>query len=300
LKRAPCDFNEICITLGIEPRPTDVLLTLLKARGLLECQDGVYHLTDAANVFLVHDHNDSLVPYFNSIKNRPQCLEFLDVLKTGKPAGWSSKKGGTNWLDSMRDPNFAQAFTDAMDSRGKLLAGKLANELNLQHNIKLLDIAGGSGIYACHIVEKHSQIEAAVLEIPPVDAAALESIQKKGYQNKVAVVSGDMFKNLPEGFDIHLFANVFHDWDIDDVQRLVAKSFERLDSTGCIIVFDAHLNSKKDGPLPVAEYSCLLMHSTMGRCYSIHEISEMLLRVGFYDVAVKPVFADRTAIIGWK
>ena len=300
LSRTPCDLNQICSILLIQPRPTDVLLTLLKARGLLVCQDGVFHLTDAAKAYLVHDQNDNLVPYFNSIKNRPQCLEFLDVLKTNNPAGWSSKKEGTHWLDSMQNAEFAQAFTDAMDSRGKLLAGKLANELNLQQNKRLLDIAGGSGIYACCIAEKHNHIEAAVLEIPPVDAVADQSIHNKGYQNKIAVISGDMFNHLPQGFDVHLYANVFHDWDISDVQQLAVNSYESLESNGCIIVFDAHLNSEKDGPLPVAEYSCLLMHSTMGRCYSTQEISEILLHVGFSKIAVKPVFADRTAIIGWK
>ncbi|MBN2123084.1 MAG: hypothetical protein JW821_02220 [Deltaproteobacteria bacterium] len=40
------------------------------------------------------------------------------MLRTGRPAGWSGKKDGRDWTESMKDREFAGSFTAAMDSRG--------------------------------------------------------------------------------------------------------------------------------------------------------------------------------------
>ncbi len=49
----------------------------------------------------------------------------------------------------------------------------------------------------------------------------------------------------------------------------------------------------KTGPLPVAEYSVLLMHGTSGRCYSAAEYGAILERVGMKPGTYQPTVADR-------
>ena len=200
----------------------------------------------------------------------------------------------------MQDQEFADSFTEAMDSRGSFLAQKLAERFNLSQHGALLDIAGGSGIYACSIARVNSHLAATILEMPPVDLATTRSIESKGMSARVNVVAGNMFEKLPTGYDVHLFANAFHDWDIDSVKKLSTNSFRSLSPGGIIAVFDAHLNQFKKGPLSVAEYSCLLMHSTEGKCYSTGEIGEILTSTGFSQVEVTDVAADRSFITGKK
>jgi acetylserotonin N-methyltransferase len=267
---------------------------------LIEANAHRYGLAELSAKYLVNDSPDSLVPYYSSLKNRPQCLEFHDVLKTGMPAGWSSKDIGNSWTKSMQSQEFADTFTAAMDSRGSFLARKLAEAIDVSQHNALLDIAGGSGIYACSIANRNSHLAAAVLEIPPVDLAAKRSIESKGMSAKVNVVAGNMFDEIPTGYDVHLFANAFHDWDINSLKILVDNSIESLPTGGFIAVFDAHLNQFKTGPLSVAEYSCLLMHSTEGKCYSTKEIGDILMSAGFGQVEVTDVAADRTLITGKK
>jgi SAM-dependent methyltransferase len=300
LNEGPRTFDEICDKLRIQPRPADVLLSLLLSMELVETHDNRYALTDLSATYLVSDKPGSIVPYYCSLKNRPQCVEFREVLKTGKPAGWSSKKEGKDWIKSMQDQEFADSFTAAMDSRGVFLAQRLAERFNFSQHTALLDIAGGSGIYACSIAQVNRHLAATVLEIPPVDLAATRSIESKGMSSRVDVVTGNMFEELPTGYDIHLFANAFHDWDIDSVEKLSANSFRNLSPGGIIAVFDAHLNQFKKGPLSVAEYSCLLMHSTEGKCYSTKEIGDILTSAGFGQVKVTDVAADRSLITGKK
>jgi hypothetical protein len=128
----------------------------------------------------------------------------------------------------------------------------------------------------------------------------MRSVESKGMTSKVQIISGDMFKSIPEEFDIHLFANAFHDWDIDSLKRIATNSYQSLNIGGKIAIFDAHLNDDKNGPLAVAEYSCLLMHSTEGKCYSTKEIYAILEAVGFLEFTVQCIAADRTLITAIK
>jgi hypothetical protein len=105
---------------------------------------------------------------------------------------------------------------------------------------------------------------------------------------------------FPPGFDLHLFSNVLHDWDIDRVEQLLGKSFAALPPGGMVVIHDAHINGDKTGPLPVAAYSALLMAITEGKCYSEKEMAEFLTRAGFSHVTYFPTAADRSVITARK
>jgi cyclopropane fatty-acyl-phospholipid synthase-like methyltransferase len=225
----------------------------------------------------------------------------LHVLRTDKPANWGSIKTEKEWAKAMEDPSFASQFTAAMDCRGVYLGQAMARALKLRGHRALLDVAGGSGIYACCIVARHLHVTATVLEKPPVDNVARVSIAKRGFGNRVSVVSSDMFRNAwPAGYDVHLISNVLHDWDVPVVRKILAASFESLTRGGLLVIHDAHINANKSGPLHVAEYSAMLMHSTEGKCYSIAEMEEYLIGTGFSDMRFVPTAAGRSLILATK
>jgi predicted O-methyltransferase YrrM len=198
----------------------------------------------------------------------------------------------------METEAFAEEFLAAMDCRGRLAAQALAKHLDLGRHRRLLDIAGGSGIYACSIVAHFPELAASVLEKPPVDRIARRAIERRGFAGRVGVVASDMLtERLPSDHDVHLFSNVLHDWDGDVVQQLVRASADALPRGGTIIVHDAFLNAEKTGPLPIAGYSVLLMHVTQGRCYSVAEMESWLLEAGFTDVHQVPSAVGRSAVI---
>ena len=176
-------------------------------------------------------------------------------------------------------------------------APAVAKALDLSSRRKLLDIAGGSGIYACSLVAQHPHLTAAVFEKPPVNKVAASAIAQRGFADKVEVIAGDMFKEpLPGGFDIHLFSNVLHDWNEATVETLLRKSRAALPAGGLLVIHDAHINEDKSGPLPAAAYSALLMHATEGKCYSLCELGPLLRRAGFGEMAFQPAAADRSIV----
>ena len=301
LKAHPADQKTICRSLGLKERPLDVMLTLFTAMGLLKTEDGTYLPSDLAREHLCDASPWSIAPYFASVKERPVCLDMVEVLRTGMPARWASLRSEKEWARAMEGAEFANQFTAAMDCRGGYLGSAMARMLDCARYHHLLDVAGGSGIYACALVARHPHLRATILEKPPVDRLATQLLAQRGFTGKVSVATGDMFlEPFPEGCDIHLFSNVLHDWDFPEVERLLAKSYASLASGGMIVIHDAHINATKTGPLPVAAYSVLLMTLTEGKCYSEREMIDLLNRVGFRGARHFETAADRSVITATK
>lgn len=292
--------EEICRELGIHERPADVMMTLFVAMGFLARRGEAVELTEVAREHLVKTSPFFLGPYYASLKDRPVCLDFLQVLRTDKPANWGSFKGEKDWARAMEDEAFANHFTAAMDCRGVFLGQALARTVDLDRYERLLDIAGGSGIYACALAD-HWEMIAAVYEKTPVDKVAGRAIARRGFSERVRVIEGDMFKDeLPRGFDVHLISNVLHDWNERTVRALLTKSYAALESGGMLIIHDVHINEEKTGPLPNAAYSAMLMHATEGKCYSLSELYPLLQEIGFTELNFKETAADRSAVTARK
>ena len=296
----PSTFGAICARYEIHKRPADVMLTLLTAQGLVTQGGGCFHLTLRAREHLTASSRWNLAPYYASMKDRQPTLDMMKVLKTGKPANFGSFDPQA-WAQAMERPDFAAHFTAAMDCRGILLGSAMAKTLDLSQSKKLLDIAGGSGIYACALSAKNPHLRATVLERPPVDRIARECIEKQGCSERVDVLAGDMFAEpLPVGFDVHLMSNVLHDWDEPDVSKLLQKSHAALPDEGLLVIHDAYINAEKTGPLHIAEYSALIMNITEGKCYSLREMQKFLSNAGFDWLGHHPTAVGRSYIIARK
>ncbi|QUE53326.1 methyltransferase domain-containing protein [Luteolibacter ambystomatis] len=301
LAEHPSDLPAICRQFGFAAtRPADVMMTLFAANGFVRSEDGMFHVTESGREALTAGSPWSLAPYYASLKDRPVTMDYLKVLATGKPAKWGSYDAG-DWHKLMEDDAFARLFTTAMDCRGVLLGPAMAQKLDLSRFTRLVDIGGGSGIYACSLVANASHLSAVVFDQASVERIARRRVAELGYADRVEVVAGDMFRDpLPDDCDLHLFSNVLHDWDEPEVRELLAVSYRALKPGGMLILHDAFINADKTGPLPVAEYSAMLMHSTQGKCYSVGEYEALLTEAGFHTFTCQDTAADRGVMTALK
>ena len=281
---------------GFASRPLDVLLTLCRASGLITTSpQGLHALSPLGREHFVKGSPWYLGPYYAPIKDTPIVRGYLSVLTTGKPGNWQAKADAKDWHESMLDPEFARGFTELMNCRGMIFGQHLARAITPQlgNRCHLLDVGGGSGIYSSTMVAAHPQLSATVLEQPPVDALVRQEVAKHGLTDRVTVVAGDMFQmNWPEA-DIVLLSNVLHDWDVPEVRALLAKAASALSSGGLLVIHDAFIHDDKTGPMPVAEYSALLMNITQGKCYSAAEYGDLLSEAGFDPGAYQSTISDR-------
>tara|TARA_R110002096_G_scaffold371455_14_gene564909 strand:- start:15599 stop:16636 length:1038 start_codon:yes stop_codon:yes gene_type:complete len=285
---------DICRHFGFASRPVDVMVTLFVANGYLKRVGEQVQNTDQAREFLVKGSPWFMGPYYGSLSDRPVLKDMIKVLKSGKPTSWgSSEREKEDWHAAMEREDFAKMFTAAMDCRGLYLGQHFAKRLDVEGRTHVLDIGGGSGIYACVLAKLNPGLKATVLEKAPVDAIAREAIAERKCGDQVSVAEGDMFTGPWPAADVHLFSNVLHDWEEPEVEALLQRSAEFLPAGGLIVIHEALLNEDKSGPIEVAEYSALLMNVTQGKCYAISEYQSILEKVGFGQVRSEMTAADR-------
>jgi SAM-dependent methyltransferase len=293
--------GDIAAHFGFAPRPVDVMTTLFVAMGLLVRRGDVLDLTPLAREHLVAGSPWWMGPYYPPVSDRPIAADLLEILRTGRPALYASRRDEADWHEAMTTERFAEEFTAVMDTRGRITAQALATRLDLPGNARVLDVAGGSGVFACALAARHPSLEAVVFEKPPVDRVAARAIEARGYSGRVSVMAGDMLAGpLPPGFDVHLFSNVLHDWDEDVVRDLLRRSAAALRPGGIIIVHEMFLDDSKSGPLAAAEYSVLLMHVTQGRCYAAAEMIGWLEQAGFLEPRIVEGALGRSAIVATR
>ncbi|SVE57180.1 uncharacterized protein METZ01_LOCUS510034, partial [marine metagenome] len=82
-------------------------------------------------------------------------------------------------------------------------------------------------------------------------------------------------------------------WDRPEVRILCEKAAAALTTNGLLVIHEAFINDEKTGPLPVAEYSALLMNITQGKCYCPNEYGLILEELAFDVGPYKDTMADR-------
>ena len=90
------------------------------------------------------------------------------------------------------------------------------------------------------------------------------------------------------------------DWDLPEIKDLLAHSHRSLKTGDLVVIHETFLNSRKTGPLAVAEYSCILAHSTQGRCYSTLEMADLLNEAGFEGIRSFDTSGDRGVVLAKK
>jgi O-methyltransferase domain len=283
--------------LNLKERPAMVLIPSLAAMGLID-----FHLArdvslTARGRLLTSASTPNLVGYLGLEAEDPGVVE---MARRVREDGSSQTAQGTAFVKDgtepspMDDPESARFLTLALSGRARLLAPLVAAALP-QVNGHLLDVAGGTGLFAYEWLRINPKATATVLDRGPVLAVAAEFLDEfcRGadpncatVKDRVRLQPGDMLEDeLPQS-DLILAASLFHDWPGETCRLLARRFAEALQPGGQLWAHDAFLDDTLDGPLPVTDYSAQLFWFTKGRCYSRREYYGWMTRAGLSPTAV--------------
>jgi SAM-dependent methyltransferase len=286
LAEGPLPQDELQSRLGLQRRPALVLLTALRAMGLLTSDAaGDVALAPLAREHLVPGGEFDVGDYVGLAASAPNVLAMVERLRTNRPAGAEGGDGPAfiyreGIASAMEQTALARHFTLALAGRAKNVAPHLARVAPLEGVSTLLDVAGGTGLYAIACLRQHPGLRAIVLDRPEVLKVAAEFREASGVGERLTLLPGDMFTDPLPPADAILLSNVLHDWDEPDCRRLVSRCAAALPPGGRLLIHDVFLNDTLDGPLPIALYSAALFTLTEGRAYSAAEYRAWLAAAG--------------------
>jgi len=301
--------------IGIEEsRPAEAFTTALVSLGLLKVnknknEEKVFANSEVSSMFLDKSKStyigDVIAMFDERLYKRWDKLS--EALKTNKPIGERQGEDIESIFDkakSNQEVEQLQKFTHAMHGVSIAPAMALAKNVDFSNHKKMMDIGGGSGVYAIQVVANSpNNMSAVVLDSKPVCQVADGYIKQYNLQNKVQTMTFDFFKDqLPNDCDVAFLSHVIHIFDKDKNITLLKKIHDSLSNeNGIIIISEWLLNDEKTGPISSALMGLtMIIENSKGRGYSYIEISEMLTEAGFKNIEKRPLIEPAEIVIGYK
>lgn len=275
---------ELADTLHLARRPAEMLLTGCAALGLLDKSGGRYFNNAASEAYLVPGKPHYFGGWVEMADKRLYAGwgKLAEALRTNRPTTWDASIQDS--LFDGEDPKMLALFWEAMHSLSIMTARALGQALDLGRYRRLLDIGGGSGAFDIELCRQYGALEAAVFDLPHVAAIAKEKVDAAGFGHRIASIGGSFFGDFPEGYDLHLFSMIMHDWDEAKNKELLRRSYESLAPGGAVVISELLVNDDKTGPAPAALMSLNMLIETEGRNYTSAEYSGWLADAGFVDI----------------
>ncbi len=266
--------------LGLAERPANVLFPALRAMGLLALDEDRVRLTDTGR-YLSTNEPCHLIDYVGIEASDPGVLEMVERLRhDGLPGETSVSFVKDDTAPSpMDDPEAARRFTMALAGRARLLSPLVARAMPVAKH--LLDVACGTGLFACEWLRLNPKAHATLLDTPKVLAVAREFCA--GYDevnDRIDFLAADMLIDPLPPADLILAASLFHDWQSATCADLMRRFADALQPGGQLFIHDVYLNDSMDGPLPAVDYSAQLFFHTKGRLYSRAEYESWMNSAG--------------------
>jgi cyclopropane fatty-acyl-phospholipid synthase-like methyltransferase len=189
------------------------------------------------------------------------------------------------------DPQRVRGYIRAVHTNSRLAARRVVEMAPLLPGSTLLDVAGGSGIFAAEYARAIPNLKAILFDLAPTIEAAHEILTAEGLEDRVTYRTGDYRSDpFPGPVDAVLLSNLFQT-ESEEVGRVIlAKSREALRPGGTLLVHGVMTDPDETKPSETTMFS-LLMYVLFdhGRAYSAETISDWLSQEGFGVRFVRPL-----------
>jgi hypothetical protein len=277
--------EELAARLSVGARALAIHLGLLAAMGFVERREGRWRASAAARTWLHPEAEGYAGPLLHRFRDHhPLHAQLLATLRP-EVAAEAYHSAVAEWERGEMPPDLARMITAFMNAHSRAAAKAVSVQPLFAEVRSLLDVGGGSAIFAIEIAKARPLLQVTVMEIAAVCTEADRYIADSGQGSRVRTAALNMFTQAwPTGHDAHFLSNILHDWSDETCRLLVQKSFAALPSGGHIVLHEMLLNDDGCGPLPAAAFSVLMLLGTRGRQYTLAELRGFLQPVGFTAV----------------
>lgn len=212
---------------GAKPDAVEQLLFLLVKEGFVahDEESGGYSLDALAGV--AESDLKRALAYMNLIKVTAlrQLFHLTESARTGTVVGLKELYGAEGTLyDAVAD------HQDLNDAWLKLMNTVTANidpwffgNIDLPSGAQVLDLAGNTGLGAIHTYRHKPSpgLRVTTFDLPEKEAECLANFRAEGLEEHLSFIGGNVFDEIPKGFDVVLIKHFLDMFDKDDVLRIL-------------------------------------------------------------------------------
>ena len=272
-------FSEIAEAVSIHPTNAERLVVLLCAGDLVVKRDGRLANADDTERFLVEGKPSYMGPWITFTK--PQWNEWGRLAEHIR----TSDLKDMGALDSFTVDD-ARRYHRSTYAIGLGAGRRFVRQVDLSGRSKIMDIGGGSGAYCIAAAQVHSDITAAVLELPVVCEVTREFLAENDVSDRIEAVPCNFTKDpFPKDCDVAIMASNLPMYDRSTIAAVIAKAFDALLSGGEMHLLGEMTNNERIGPWGPAYWGLgQAISDSKGLAHSEADVIGYFEQAGFVDV----------------
>ena len=212
----------------------------------------------------------------------------LEAVMKGRPTT-STTLGMEQWDYYQEHPEDDATFARAMGDLTARGAREVAARYDLSRFTRIVDIGGSQGVLLAALLAAAPRATGVLFDRPEVIAEARRGISARGLAQRVELVGGDFFTEVPPGGDLYVLKSVLHNWDDEQALQILTSAHRAAEPGSTLLVIEGVLPSEPE-PSPLHLIN-LLMLVQLGGCTRTREQWQALLEAAGYrlDQVIPPL-----------
>lgn len=184
---------------------------------------------------------------------------FTDAVRTGQPMVREAV-GMELWEYYGKNPEEAARFSAGMGNLSNILAPAIVESYDFSRASRIVDVAGAHGALLAEILQRNPKSRGVLFDLPHVVKDARPVLQ--GYQvaDRVEIVAGDFFQEVPPGGDLYLLKHIIHDWDDEHAIQILKSVRAAMKADGKVLIVELLIPANNEpSPAQLMDMNMLVM-----------------------------------------
>lgn len=203
--------------------------------------------------------------------------ELMHTVRTGEEA-FKKANGSTFWELTRNDADAKRRFNSAMSSVSEEECDAIPRAYDFTGHRYIVDVAGGQGSLMGAVLRANPHARGTLLDRPSVIPLADDLLSGQGVDGRYELVAGDFFESVPPGGDVYLIKRALHDWEADDVVRILESIRTAMRPDSKLLIIESTLED--DAEQEWLFRDLLLLVLCGGRERAEWEYRELITRAG--------------------
>lgn len=233
---------DLAASSGTDERSLYRLLRSLASLGVFtETSDQTFANTTLSETMLA-DSPTSLRPMLLMVGDPEHGRVINDLeysVRTGKPA-WEHVHGVPVFKYFFEtNKELGDIFNQAMTSGSHAQIAAVLASYDFSGIGTLADIAGGHGHLLGGIMQKYPSMKGVLFDLGVVLTGAPEMLASYGVADRVEMVEGDFFSDIPVVADAYILKHIIHDWYDDNCEKILGCIRRSMPDDGRVLIVDS-------------------------------------------------------------
>ncbi|HET9951794.1 MAG TPA: methyltransferase [Candidatus Eisenbacteria bacterium] len=287
IHRRPQSADDVARSCATDPHGTRALLEALVAIGALQRHGPTYVLSRDLAPYLVPGLEGDATGQIDWAADLYDVWGDLGrAVQDGTP-----RYPLTGDAILQGDPSRVRRYIRAVHTGSREAAIRVAQMAPLLPGSSLLDVGGGSGIYAATYARQTPDLKAHLFDLAPTLDVARDILHAEGLEEQMEFHAGDFRHDpFPGPVDTVLLSNVIQTESEEHVVGILRRAFNALRPGGTLLVHGVMPDAALPPDAPVALFSLqMFLLFGHGRAWSSDQVCEWLAQEQFGVRFVKPI-----------